>query len=56
MINVSMSSIHSVKLRGALPAAPMAMPAQRLEWPSRRMSRLSLLAMLLWGRPARAGR
>ena len=47
--------ISAVRRRGALPHAPLAMPAQRLERP-RRLSRWALLAMALWGRPARAGR
>lgn len=49
-----------VQQRGALPVAPLAMPVQRLERmvqrPRRRLGRLQLLALAIWGRPARAGR
>jgi hypothetical protein len=52
---VMASTAAEVRRRGALPSAPLAMPTQRLER-RRRLSRLQLLAMAIWGRPTRAVR
>jgi hypothetical protein len=46
----------AIRQRGALPAAPMAMPTQALEWPQRSFSRLLLISLALRRRPSRAGR
>lgn len=62
MIETSMvpGSALEVHLRGALPVAPMAMPTQVLEWPrsesGREPGRFSLMSLLVWRRPSRAGR
>ncbi|MGV8985814.1 MAG: hypothetical protein ACOH2H_05960 [Cypionkella sp.] len=53
--SIILSNAREVRRRGAMPAAPMAMPTQTLEWP-RRKSFLSLLSLAFWGRPSRAGR
>ena len=47
--------LSAVNHRGALPRAPLSMPPQRLER-RRRLSRWALFMMVVWGRPARAGR
>jgi hypothetical protein len=54
--SVVRDTAHEVQLRGALPAAPMAMPMQILEWPQRGAFWQSVLSLAMWRRPTRAGR